>query len=332
MIRPFYAVKSNQLAPILSTLKEEGCGFDCASADEIRRVKQMNTLSSDIIYANPCKARKDLRVAKSEGVEWCTFDTISELEKIYSENPQAKPVLRIHVDDLGTSRIPLNRKFGFHFSSATDLLRARLPFYGIAYHVGSDCKSPLGYLSALDMVKKYVDFFGTAGRGRNTMFKPERLDIGGGFSGLESDDHLFKNIIATSITTHPVLKEFEHVIAEPGRFFATQSCSLKVPVIGRKRLADGNLALTIDESVYGMLSGVLFDGFVPFFQTQRAGMSVPFTILGRTCDSADIIATNVFLPAEMQEGDVLTVKNIGAYSYSSASEFNGFPKPDIDST
>ena len=81
-----------------------------------------------------------------------------------------------------------------------------------------------------------------------------------------------------------------------------------------------------------MLSGVLFDGFVPFFQTQRAGMSVPFTILGRTCDSADIIATKVFLPAEMQEGDVLTIKNIGAYSYSSASEFNGFPKPDIDST
>lgn len=321
-IRPFYAVKCNQLAPILTELHRQGCGFDCASADEIRRVRAVGATAPDIIYANPCKSRNDIRFARTQGVTWATFDTTAELKKLYDEHDAPKPVLRIHVDDRGSARIPLNKKFGFHIGNVSELIRLNKSIYGIAFHVGSDCRSTHGYLSALETVAQYQKLLKGYG-----FFKPERLDVGGGFSGESKDDPFFSGQVA------PILQRFEgfdHVIAEPGRFFATQSCTLQVPIIGKKSLNDGTPSLTIDESIYGMLSGVFFDGFKPHFIPMGVtGLSIPYTILGRTCDSADVIAKDVLLPANIQEGDVLMIKNIGAYSYASASEFNGFPKPDV---
>lgn len=323
-IRPFYAVKCNQLAPILDELHKQGCGFDCASSDEIKRVRAVGALPSDIIFANPCKSRTDIRFAAKQDVKYATFDTVDELKKLYDEHDEIKPVIRIHVDDRGTARIPLNKKFGFHFSDINELMRVKKSIFGIAFHVGSDCKSTLGYLSALETVEKYVKTLKN-----QQFFKPEILDIGGGFSGESRYDYFFENEIARVIRDASIRKEFDKTIAEPGRFFATQACSLKVPVIGRKTMPDGTVAITIDESVYGMLSGVAFDGFKPFIESERVGMRMKFTVFGRTCDSGDIIGKDILLPYDTNEGDLLTIKNIGAYSYSSASEFNGFPKPVV---
>ena len=321
-IRPFYAVKCNQLSPILMELHRQGCGFDCASADEIRQVRKVGASATDIIYANPCKSRNDIRYARTQGVTWATFDTTAELKKLYDEHDAPKPVLRIHVDDRGSARIPLNKKFGFHLGNVSELIRLNKPIYGLAFHVGSDCRSTHGYLSALETVEKYQKAFRGLG-----LFQSERLDVGGGFAGTAEHDVFFSTQVA------PILQRaagFDHVIAEPGRFFATQACTLQVPIIGKKHLNDGTPALTIDESVYGMLSGVFFDGFKPHFIPMGVtGASIEYTILGRTCDSADVIAKKVLLPAGIQEGDVLLIKNIGAYSYASASEFNGFPKPHV---
>lgn len=317
-------MKCNNLDPLLLELHKAGCGFDCASSDELARVKSIG--SSSIIYANPCKSRADIQIASKENVQWTTFDSTAELKKIYEEHSDPRPVLRIHVDDGGHARIPLNKKFGFYKDSISELIRLRKPIYGIAFHVGSDCKSDLAYRSAFESVKWYLDVLT-----KHSILKPELLDIGGGFSGSEQDDSLFHNTIAPAIRENPILKQFDRVISEPGRFFATQSCSLQTPVIGKKFIpTTASQTVTIDESVYGIFSGVLFDGFKPHFRSERTGMSASHAVFGRTCDSADIIAKDALLPASTAEGDILTVSDIGAYSYTSASEFNGFPKPKIE--
>lgn len=56
---------------------------------------------------------------------------------------------------------------------------------------------------------------------------------------------------------------------------------------------------------------------------------MPFTIFGRTCDSADRIGENIMLPCNIDDGDILHIPYIGAYSYVSASEFNGFPRTEV---
>lgn len=308
----------------MAELHKAGCGFDCASADELRRVKALG--SSSIIYANPCKSRTDIQFAAEQDVHWTTFDSTAELKKIYDEHDNPKPVLRIHVDDGGYARIPLNKKFGMYRTEAMELVRLGKPIYGIAFHVGSDCKSELAYKMAFETVKWYLKNLEKYG-----ILKPELLDVGGGFSGSAQEDSLFQHKVAPTIREESLLKNFGRVIAEPGRFFATQSCSLQTPVIGKKYIpTTATHTITIDESVYGMFSGVLFDGFKPYFRTSRTGPTDSFTVFGRTCDSADIISEDVLLPCAIQEGDILTVQDMGAYSYTSASEFNGFPKPQIE--
>jgi diaminopimelate decarboxylase len=84
----------------------------------------------------------------------------------------------------------------------------------------------------------------------------------------------------------------------------------------------------LDESIYGALSNIPFDGFQFTFrlEAEEARPLVKATIYGRTCDSADLIAENVEIP-ELRVGDWLCVDAMGAYTIVSGSGFNGFKKP-----
>ena len=311
-------MKCNNLHPLLYTLQNGGVGFDCASSDEFLRAR-----GSEIIYANPCKAADELVKASYENIKFCTFDTEKELIKIKNIIPDSKPILRIHIDDKGGARIPLNKKFGMTLENLHALKKHT--FYGLAFHVGSDCTSLESYKSAFGSVRAFMRVLSDFPN-----FVPHTLDIGGGFSGHNLRDSFFEHELAPLLRDEIAILPFARTIAEPGRFFAEEACSLEVPIIGRKRLPCGTDSITVDDSVYGIFSGVLFDGFKPEFKCiSRTGETRPFTIFGRTCDSADRIAEGVLLPENCDDGDILRIPRIGAYSYVSASEFNGFPRPDI---
>ena len=92
---------------------------------------------------------------------------------------------------------------------------------------------------------------------------------------------------------------------------------------------------TLHESVYGYFSNIPFDGQKPTFeivhQKEKSIMKdrkFRSILFGRTCDGADIINPSIVLPL-LNEGDWLKVDNMGAYTNVTASEFNGFPKPDM---
>lgn len=329
-IRPHYAVKSNNLPCILEELYKGGAGFDCASSDEIRAVHSVGARHTDIIYANPCKSRNEIHTAKTFNIQYITFDNLFEFEKIVDEYNESKPILRIFVDDKGGSRIPLNKKFGMHIQQLRELTKKdrRFRIYGLAFHVGSDCTSVESYKSAFRTVSDFMYLLNYA----DNLITPEILDIGGGFSGNSKNDSFFQDHIAPLIRKEVKKLPFQKVIAEPGRFFAEESSTLHVSVIGKKKVPSGENCITIDDSVYGIFSGVLFDGFKPEFNCITRTPNVPmqqYTIFGRTCDSADKIAEGIWLPVELNDSDILEVKRIGAYSLVSSSEFNGFSKPTI---
>lgn len=110
-VMPFYAVKCNPEPSILAMLNAMGCGFDCASVQELERAAALNVPQSRIIFANPCKRPADFRYAAEKGVEHTTFDCASELEKIAAGYPAFKCVLRIRCDD-AEAKINLGLKYG----------------------------------------------------------------------------------------------------------------------------------------------------------------------------------------------------------------------------
>jgi ornithine decarboxylase len=202
---------------------------------------------------------------------------------------------------------------------------------GYSLHVGSECQDPLQYKHAIEDCRAAADL------ARKYKIPTRIVDVGGGFL---PDASAFKavaaQIAAACATNFP--DPSVRIIAEPGRFLAQPTHTLYTTVIGKKPvwpaprgITDPAWRITVDESVYGTFSNIPFDGQKPVLERVRPSghgeLLRPTVIFGRTCDSGDLIAAAAPLP-ELKVGDVLRAKNMGAYTTVTASEFNGFPRPN----
>jgi ornithine decarboxylase len=113
-------------------------------------------------------------------------------------------------------------------------------------------------------------------------------------------------------------------ISEPGRYFATKTHTLYVPIIA-KRKTNNKIFYIIDESIYSSFSNITYDMGKPKFELvnkPKNNKLYDSVIFGRTCDSADKILESS-LP-ELEIGDYFEIKNMGAYTTASSTNFNGF--------
>ena len=85
-IQPYFAVKSNPDNKIINLLAKLGCCFDCASKNELKNVLSIVHNPDKIIFANPCKVSSHLMYARDNNITMMTFDSMEELEKIYTES------------------------------------------------------------------------------------------------------------------------------------------------------------------------------------------------------------------------------------------------------
>jgi ornithine decarboxylase len=194
---------------------------------------------------------------------------------------------------------------------------------GLSFHIGSACSDSGQYKSAIDECRRFV---------HETGQRVDAVDIGGGFMP-ETFSKTAETIRASVMDWQmsgnaPPPKRW---IAEPGRFFSAPTHTLFTRVIGMKDGPGGvGWRYTLDESIYGQFSCIPFDHQQPYWW--RVGGSRPRRsrgfLFGRTCDSLDLIAFSEKM-SELREGDWLCFPGMGAYTTSSSSEFNGFPRPCI---
>ncbi|KAG2483874.1 hypothetical protein HYH03_017268 [Edaphochlamys debaryana] len=333
---PFYAVKCNPEPGILKLLVAMGAGFDCASKGELDMMLRMGVSPSRIIFAHPCKRASDIRYAREHGVQYTTFDTVSELHKIASMNPDFKCVLRIRADD-PDARVPLGLKYGAEVSEAGVLLRTAkelgLQVVGVSFHVGSACQNLSTFSGAIENARKVFDEANDLG------FNMELLDIGGGFTGHfdEMGNVMFgeiANTINNALAANFPPEMGVRVIAEPGRYFAETSSTLMTPVYGqRDRMSpEGGVKKDywLTDGLYGSFNCILYDGQNPGYHVVRSPLlpeptdnrSFTSTLWGPTCDSADCVYKDVSLPV-LRNGDWLMWNNAGAYTVAGACDFNG---------
>jgi len=329
-VTPFYAIKCNPDTQFLKYLYDKGLQFDCASETELFQVKKLvgNYCRSSIIYANPCKSEEDINSATSIGSPLTVVDSFEELYKLKACNYNGGALIRIAVDD-SKSLIPFSSKFGANKLHVTTIAKiakiCSINIFGFSFHIGSGGSSPSAYGSAIKMCRDLHPIL------RHYGHRPNNLDIGGGFINDLTDFEEKAQVINNSILG--LDKENIHVIAEPGRFFASNSFDFYVKVIGKKYSHKMACYLyTIDDSLYGQFSCILFDQAKPIwtrvvngsFQRRRS----KGVIFGRTCDSVDVIASSEDME-ELEVNDWLCFPNMGAYTSATASEFNGFPKPKV---
>jgi ornithine decarboxylase len=328
-VTPYYAIKANPHPAIIRTFVNLGAGFDVASAAEMKTVLDLGADPKKIIFANTIKSNEDIAYAYKRKVKFMTFDNEPELYKIAKHCPGARVLVRIKVNNVG-STVELSLKFGADPDQAIFLLKKAkslgLKPAGVAFHVGSQCINAENYLQALNVSSVIFD------QARQIGLLLDTLDIGGGFPirHFDDDDHIsFKDI--AKLIRKKMKRLFPRetkFIAEPGRFLVGPAGTLVTQVIGRTFRNNKNYYY-LNDGVYADFSGIVFDHCRYEFRSLRRGQKFLCTLAGPTCDSFDTISLNEDLP-ELEVGNVVYVKSIGAYSCASAvPAFNGFPPAKI---
>jgi len=324
-VTPYYAIKANPHPGIIKTFVKLGASFDVASAAEMKQVLRLGASPSKIIFANTIKSTEDIEVARRRRVRLMTFDNEPELYKIAKHFPRAHVLVRIKVANEG-SQVELSLKFGADPGQAFFLLRKAkalgLKPMGISFHVGSQSKNVENYIQAIEISAGIFEECKKNGLPLKVM------DVGGGFPIQHFDNEMGINFERMACQIRKQIKELfprnVKFIAEPGRFLVGPAGILVTQVIGRAFRNNKNYYY-INDGIYADFSGMVFDHCKYEFKTLRRGPRYLSTLAGPTCDSFDTLSLNEEIP-ELYVGDVVYVKNIGAYSSASAvPNFNGFP-------
>ena len=194
---------------------------------------------------------------------------------------------------------------------------------GLSVHVGSQSPTPDAHVAAIEACRGFYEHNSIAGTPGLSV-----LDIGGGFPADYGHADLAADFYGP---IRAALKRFPRdvrIIAEPGRVLSASVMTSVTTVIGRAQRGEA-CWYYLDDGVYGAFSGQIYDHarypLTVFSDDPESRCSV---LSGPTCDSIDVIAENIRLPA-LEIGDLVVARQMGAYTLASASEFNSIPKPEV---
>jgi ornithine decarboxylase len=324
-VQPHYAVKANPHPTVLRTLMEEGAGFEIASPAELDLLLSLGVQAEEIYYSNPVKARSNIEHAAARGVRWFVLDSVEELCKIVAVEPDAHLYLRIDVPNAG-SDWPLSGKFGAQPHEAEQIIalaaELKADLAGVTFHVGSQCRNPENWRVGIESAKRAMRKMRLKGR------RPRLLNIGGGFPVRHTRPIPSIEVIGEVVSRALAgLPEGVRVMAEPGRYLVSDAGWFVCRVAGTatrggKRWAylDAGMFGGIIETTEGLQYDVL---------TDRTGRLIPWTVAGPTCDSVDVVMRDQLLPEDLAADDFVYIPNAAAYTTAYASNFNGFPLPEV---
>ena len=320
-----YAVKCNPHPLVLNALFKGGIRhFDTASLTEIA---QVSDAFDDVhtYFMHPVKARAVITAAyRVYGVRHFVVDHHDELNKVIEEaGAQGNTIIvRVNTPPADDALYHLAAKFGAAPDEAAELMKeaaARGCTVGLAFHVGSQCRSPEAYSGALELLGEVM---------RKAGVEPVCIDVGGGFPAAYGDRPV-PALDAYMETIRRGLKQLGlnpnvEIFAEPGRALVAQGCSLLTQVQLRK-----DDRLYINDGIYGSLSematvAIRLPARLIRLEGPVSDKMGEFALNGPTCDSLDVLPGTFTLPEDVREGDWVEIDQVGAYSNALATRFNGF--------
>jgi len=323
----YYALKPLPHPSVIATLKSAGASFDVATAGEIRLVRAAGVPAERCIHTHPIKSDADIRAALRFGIRTFVADNPDEIAKFRRHRRRAELLLRVSFRD-PTAVVDLSRKFGCEPAAVPRLLElaraAGVRVRGLSFHVGSQVGDPAKYVEAIGVCRELIEQARAMQLG--TL---EVLDIGGGFPiGYRREPVPIGEFCKRIRQALRKLPRDLRVIAEPGRFIAGPAGTAVARVIGRAQ-REGRWWYYLDDGMYGSYSGQLYDhATYPIEVLDREGPHHPSVLAGPTCDSIDVVREDVPLP-ELQIGDLVVGRLMGAYTWATSSEFNFIPRAKI---
>jgi ornithine decarboxylase len=323
----FYALKPLPHAAVVAELRDLGASFDVATSGEIRLVRAAGIPPERCIHTHPIKSDAEIRSALRLGLRTFVVDNPDEVRKFERYRQRTELLLRVSFRN-PTAVVDLSRKFGCEPAAVPALLELARSLgvcvRGLSFHVGSQVADPAKYVEAIGACAEIIEAARAAG-----VADLDILDIGGGFpiayGGAMQPIREFCRPIRQALKQLP---RGMRVIAEPGRFIAGPAGTGVATVVGRAQ-REGRWWYYLDDGLYGSYNGQLYDhARYPIDVPARRGPAHPSVLAGPTCDSIDVVREDIPLP-ELQIGDLVVGRMMGAYTACSASDFNFIPRAKI---
>ena len=325
-----YAVKALSNISILKLFKSLGSGLDTVSIQEVQLGLKAGFNPEDIIYTPNGVSLEEIENVAKLGVQ-INIDNLSILEQFGTKHPNIPVCIRInpHVMAGGNTNISvghIDSKFGISIHQIPLLLRivenTKMNINGIHMHTGSDILDIDVFLYASEIL------FETAKQFKNLEF----IDFGSGFKVPYKEGDIETNIEELGKKLTHRFNEFcktygkELTLAfEPGKFLVSQSGVFLAKVNVVKQTTSTVFA-QIDSGFNHLIRPMLYGSQHEIINiTNPSGRERFYSIVGYICET-DTFANNRRIN-EIKEGDILCLKNAGAYCFTMASNYNSRYRP-----
>ena len=329
-----YAVKANSNQSIISTLAKMGSGADVVSEGELRRALLAGIPAQKIVFSGVAKIAREMKFALEQDIFQFNVESESELEKLnevaVSMGKIARVAFRINPDiDARThakiSTGKASNKFGISSKRAAQAYAraAEMPgikVQGIDMHIGSQLTELEPFKLAFECL---ADLTATL---RQQGHEITVLDIGGGLGINYADGG----------AQPPALQDYAalafkilgslgcRILVEPGRSMVGDTGVLLSEVIYIKQ-GEKDRFLIIDAGMNDLLRPSMYDAYHEIIALQNADRPpCSYQIVGPICETGDTFARDRQLP-ELEAGDLIAIKNAGAYGAAMASTYNTRP-------
>ncbi|WP_333771761.1 diaminopimelate decarboxylase [Streptomyces sp. IBSBF 2435] len=346
----FYAGKAFLSRAVVRWLHEEGLNLDVCSGAELAVALDAGMPAERIAMHGNNKSNAEIERAVAAGVGRIVLDSFQEIVRVAAaaeRHGRRQPVqIRVTVgveahthEFIATAHE--DQKFGLGLASgqAAEAVRRvlkldSLELIGIHSHIGSQIFDMAGFEVAARRVVSLL----AAIRDEHGVQLPE-IDLGGGLgiAYTADDDPAEPYQIAKSLS-EIVTRECEaarldppRLSVEPGRAIVGPTAFTLYEVGTVKPLEGLRTYVSVDGGMSDNIRTALYDAEYTVALVSRTSGAEPMLsrVVGKHCESGDIVVKDAFLPSDLAPGDLLAVPATGAYCRSMASNYNHVPRPPV---
>jgi len=361
--RVFYAAKAFCSRGVLRWVAEEGLGVDVCTDGELDVALQAGVDPAMITLHGSNKFTSELERAIGAGVGHIVVDSFEEIARLAHLIGEMAEPASARSAPAGASQRPQilvrvtsgveahthefvatahdDQKFGFSLSSgAADeavrrvLAAPGLGLAGLHSHIGSQIYDTAGFEVAAHRVLELAARI-AAGHG----VQMAELNLGGGFgiAYVAGDDPADIKIVAQNL--HEIVRAqcaaaglaVPRLTVEPGRAIAGPG-TVTLYEVGTVKDVDGlRTYVSVDGGMSDNIRTALYGAEYTCVLASRESAAPPMLsrLVGRHCESGDIVVRDAYLPADLVPGDLVAVAATGAYCRSMASNYNHVPRPPV---
>jgi diaminopimelate decarboxylase len=350
----FYAGKAFLTIEIARWVADEGLGLDVCTGGELALALRAGFEPGRIALHGNNKSVLELRTALDAAVGRIVVDSFEEIDRLASlaEGRATRPRVLVRTtvgveahthEFIATAHE--DQKFGFSLAGGAAKEAARrvlesdtLELVGLHSHIGSQIFDTAGFeVSAhrvVGLLREIRDDFGVE--------LPE-LDLGGGvgvayvpaddppeiaYVAAQLRDIIERECDAASLTRPRLTVEPGRAICGPSTFTLYEVGTIKPIEVGAGVV---RTYVSVDGGMSDNIRTALYDATYSCTVANRASVAPPVLsrVVGKHCESGDIVVRDTFLPSDVTPGDLVAVPVTGAYCRSLASNYNYLGRPPV---